>query len=46
VDLLWDIDEKYLEDIQQVQTTVRISCELIFQKKISLIQKKIKDYYD
>eukprot|EP00347_Sterkiella_histriomuscorum_P013246 403365451 len=44
VDLFWDLDEQFIDN--QVQTTVRISCSLIFNKKIPLVQKKIQDYYD
>lgn len=45
IDLLWHFDEQ-LGDNGTLDTTITLSCDLVFVKKVALIQKKIKDYYD
>ena len=44
VNILWDLDEQLVNG--EPLTTVKIQCELIFQKNIPIVKKKIKDYYD
>ena len=46
VDIFYDFDEQ-LDPISGVpNTTVTIRADLVFVKKVAMIQKKIQDYYD
>jgi hypothetical protein len=46
VDIFYDFDEQLDPITGLPNTTVTIRTDLVFVKKVALIQKKIQDYYD
>lgn len=46
VDIFYDFDEQLDPIAGEPNTTVTIRTDLVFVKKVALIQKKIQDYYD
>ncbi len=46
VDILYDFEEKLDMNTGMPNTTLTIKTDLVFVKKVAMIQKKIQDYYD